>query len=81
MTVQATVIGSGVSGVIHVGFRKWITETAAKLGVQCAAMNDGETVQLLATGEPKRLHQLLLAARSGSPRSRVLAVESRVIQE
>ena len=70
--VTAIAIGSGTNGVIHVGFRDWISKLAVAHDCSCVAINIGDTVQFTLTGDSLRVRVVLAKARFGPPGSRVL---------
>ena len=72
--IRATVRGSSINGVIHVGYRRWIVQQAITLNCSCIAENVGPTVKLLIEGQFAEAHILLAKARVGPPNSRVLSV-------
>lgn len=77
MKAFCKVHGHGVSGVQHVGFRRYITEYAKRLGVNCIAVNNTRdyTVELTLAGDDEKVLQVIDAAKRGSPRARVLKVD------
>lgn len=77
MKVFCKVHGHGVTGVHHVGFRRYITEYAQSKGVNCEATNNTSdyTVELILSGEAESVLKTIDAAKRGSPRSRVLKVD------
>lgn len=77
MKAFCKVHGHGVSGVQHVGFRRYITEVASRNGVTCEATNNtvDYTVELILSGPSESVLRTIDAAKQGSPRARVTHVD------
>jgi acylphosphatase len=78
MKAHVTVIGSGVNGVIHVGFRRWLAENGKANGLRVQAHNEGEQVKATIEGDTDQVIALLKACRHGPPRARVLDVRAEI---
>jgi acylphosphatase len=82
MKVIAIARGSGVSGVQHTGYRKYLTEIAKRhhIGFEIENRPDS-TVHMVISGRPDQCWLMTAAARSGSPRARVLQVDIEIIDD
>lgn len=72
--------GHGVTGVHHVGFRRFITNFANNLGIHCDAVNNTRdcTVEVTLAGDYENILRVIDAAKKGSPRARVLKVDCNI---
>ena len=73
--VTLTIRGSGANGVIHAGFRRWITAQTQTLGLFCHAENLGDICRVTLRGFPNDIAAVIALAKRGPPGSRVLDVE------
>lgn len=81
MKAHVTIIGSGVNGVIHVGFRRWLCENGEHMGLQVRAHNQGEQVHACIIGDSSSVVELIKACRFGPKRARVLDVLATIERE
>lgn len=81
MQAHVTIIGSGVNGVIHVGFRQWLYENGRAMGLRVQVRNEGERVKAIITGDSIRVVDLIKQCRRGPSRARVLDVLAELEKE
>lgn len=69
--------GHGITGVHHVGYRRFITGFAQSKGLSCNAVNNTHdyTVEVILAGDPEAIFRVIDAAKKGPPRARVLKVD------
>jgi acylphosphatase len=82
MKVLCIARGHGISGVQHVGYRRFIYTVAARNGVAASCENKPDyTVHFILAGTQEAIYKTIAAARKGPGRARVLAVDVSVIEE
>ena len=81
MRARAIVSGSGVNGVVHVGYRLWLMNLTQQLSCELDVQNRGEQVLFDVSGAPEDIRYILAQAHKGPPRARVLDVHIVTLEE